>query len=73
MIGSQFQRASFGDPAWVADSHKVEREMLSEEFAAATRAKISDEHTLKVSAYNPEGFEILPEYVHLGAWKVLMD
>ncbi len=47
--------------------------MLSEEFAAATRAKISDEHTLKVSAYNPEGFEIQPEYVHLKGGKEWMD
>ena len=35
--------------------------MLSEKFGKATREKISDEHTLNVSAYDPQGFEIKEE------------
>ena len=35
--------------------------MLGESFAETTRGKISDEHTLNVSAYDPEGFEIQSE------------
>lgn len=31
--------------------------MLNESFAAATRAKISDQHTLNISDYDPQGFE----------------
>ena len=42
--------------------HDFERDMLSESFAITTRGKICDQHTLNVSAYDPEGFEVLNEY-----------
>ena len=51
------KRASLGDPDYVDGMHDFEIEMLSEEFANATRHKISDKHTLNVSAYDPQGFE----------------
>lgn len=35
--------------------------MLDEAYARATRAKISDKHTLNVSDYDPDGFESLEE------------
>ena len=31
--------------------------MVSDSYAASIRSKISDDHTLNVSAYNPDGFE----------------
>ena len=37
--------------------------MLNEISAANRRGKISDKHTLNVSDYNPDGFEILETYV----------
>lgn len=39
--------------------------MLGDAFAVTTRAKISDAHTLNVSAYDPKGFENHEEYVGL--------
>lgn len=56
------KRASFGDPDFVQGLADLETEMLSEEFAAATRDRISDRHTLNVSDYDPEGFEILNDH-----------
>ena len=35
--------------------------ILDEAYAHATRARISDKHTLNVSDYDPEGFESLEE------------
>lgn len=52
------KRASLGDPDYVDGMHQFEAEMLSPDFANATRHKISDTHTLNVSAYDPQGFEI---------------
>ena len=52
------KRASLGDSDYVHGMREFEAEMLSEEFANATRHKISDRHTLNVSAYDPQGFEI---------------
>lgn len=51
------KRASFGDPAFNKETKSIEAEMLSECFAADTRARISDRHTLNVSEYDPDGFE----------------
>ena len=56
------KRASFGDPDFVDGLADLEAEMLSEKFAAATRDKISDRHTLNISDYDPEGFESLEDH-----------
>lgn len=56
------KRASFGDPDFVDGITDLEVEMLSEKFAAATRNRISDRHTLNVSDYDPEGFEVLEDH-----------
>ena len=56
------KRASLGDPDYVDGMHDFELEMLSEDFANATRHKISDRHTLNVSAYDPQGFEIKEDH-----------
>lgn len=34
-----------------------EAEMLLQTYAAETRSRISDKHTLNVSDYDPDGFE----------------
>ncbi len=51
------KRASFGDPDFNKETKSIEAEMLSERFAADTRARISDRHTLNISEYDPDGFE----------------
>ena len=51
------KRASFGDPDFTHDMAKLEAGMLNRTFAANTKARISDKHTLNVSDYDPEGFE----------------
>ena len=56
------KRASFGDPDFVDGLVAFEAEMLSERFAAVTRDKISDHHTLNLSDYDPEGFESLEDH-----------
>ena len=56
------KRASFGDPDFVEGLAVLESEMLNETFAAETRERISDRHTLNVSDYDPEGFEILEDH-----------
>ncbi|KAL9100812.1 MAG: hypothetical protein Q9163_003860 [Psora crenata] len=56
------KRASFGDPDYVTGLREFELDMLSESFANATREKISDAHTLNVSAYDPKGFEVLSDH-----------
>ena len=43
------------------DLDQYEAAMLDEAYAHATRARISDKHTLNVSDYDPEGFESLEE------------
>ena len=43
------------------DLDAYEAGMLDEAYAQATRARISDKHTLNVSDYDPEGFESLEE------------
>ena len=56
------QRASLGDPAFVDGMDQYQQEMLDEEKSATTRGKISDSHTLNISAYDPSGFEILEDH-----------
>lgn len=51
------KRASLGDPAFVDGITVFEAGMLKQTFADETRAKISDQHTLNVSDYDPDGFE----------------
>ena len=53
------QRTSMGDPSFVANMSAYEKHMLSPLTASAIRTRISDSHTLNVSAYNPSGLEIL--------------
>jgi len=51
------KRASFGDPDFLNVTGAIEARMLNEGFAADIRARISDEHTLNISEYDPDGFE----------------
>ena len=41
----------------------LEAEMLSDRYTSEVRAKISDSHTLNVSAYDPDGLESSQEFV----------
>ena len=43
------------------DMDLYEAGILDEAYAHATRARISDKHTLNVSDYDPDGFESLEE------------
>lgn len=54
------QRTELGDPLFVDGLDAYQASMLSSATAAEIRSKISDFHTLNVSAYNPAGFESLP-------------
>jgi gamma-glutamyltranspeptidase / glutathione hydrolase len=53
------QRADLGDPLFVPGLDKYQQEMISASTAAEVRSKISDYHTLNVSAYDPSGLESL--------------
>ena len=53
------QRSELGDPEFVDGMYEYEAEMLNATIAAQIRQKISDTHTLNVSAYDPTGFESL--------------
>lgn len=53
------QRSELGDPLFVDGMDEYQAGMLSEETAAAVRAKISPLHTQNVSVYDPSGFESL--------------
>lgn len=53
------ERADLGDPLFVGNISLFQNEMLSEKAAAEIRSKISDQHTLNVSAYDPSGLESL--------------
>src|SRR3569833_248989 len=52
-------RTELGDPSFVDGMQAYEDKMLSEATASEARGKISDLHTLNVSAYDPEGLESL--------------
>lgn len=51
------KRASLGDPSFAEGIIPYEAGILNQTFAAETRARISDKHTLNVSDYDPNGFE----------------
>ena len=53
------QRSEMGDPEFVEGMYEFQAELLDASTAADIRSKISDAHTLNVSAYDPSGFEIL--------------
>ncbi|RMZ78224.1 hypothetical protein DV738_g4023, partial [Chaetothyriales sp. CBS 135597] len=53
------ERTDLGDPSFVANLSRYQEQMLSEATAAEIRSKISDYHTLNVSAYDPKGIESL--------------
>lgn len=51
-------RTSMGDPAWVSEMDEFEAHLLNASTAAEVRGKISDHHTLNVSAYDPDGYDV---------------
>ncbi|KAK4694131.1 hypothetical protein P7C71_g3397, partial [Lecanoromycetidae sp. Uapishka_2] len=51
------KRASLGDPDFEDGLDAFQTEMLTQTYAASTRARISDKHTLNISDYDPNGFE----------------
>lgn len=53
------QRSEMGDPDFVEGELEYQSEVLTAATAADIRAKISDAHTLNISAYDPSGFEVL--------------
>lgn len=52
-----FKRTKLGDPAFVENLAEYQAAMLETETIDKIVAKISDEHTLPVAAYNPDGLE----------------
>ncbi|KAI9700553.1 MAG: hypothetical protein M1820_006707 [Bogoriella megaspora] len=62
-------RTELGDPYFVSGMQEYEDDMLLPKTAAIVRSKISDSHTLNVSAYDPSGIESLetPGTSHLVA------
>ena len=56
------ERGALGDPMFVHGMQEYEELMLNAATAADRRAKISDSHTLNVSDYNPEGYEVLEDH-----------
>ena len=54
------QRTSLGDPDFVDGIQALEQDMTNGTLSAITRSKISDFHTLNVSAYDPAGLENAP-------------
>ncbi|KAJ5242628.1 uncharacterized protein N7469_000955 [Penicillium citrinum] len=63
------ERTELGDPSFVKGVTEYERDMLKKSTIADIRSKISDKHTLNVSAYDPSGLESLdtPGTSHLAA------
>ena len=53
------QRSELGDPEFVEGMDEFQAEMLNTSTTAMIRSRISDFHTLNVSAYDPSGFESL--------------
>jgi gamma-glutamyltranspeptidase/glutathione hydrolase len=52
-------RTKLGDPEFVPEMKDYQRWMLLDDTAREIRSKISDDHTLTLSDYNPDGLEIL--------------
>lgn len=46
-----------GDPDFNDGMKSLQNNMLDANLSSITRGKISDEHTLNVSDYDPSGFE----------------
>ncbi|KAJ5553051.1 Gamma-glutamyltranspeptidase [Penicillium frequentans] len=63
------QRTEMGDPLFVPGMAEYEEDILKQSTADGIRGKISDTHTLDVSAYDPTGIEIrdTPGTSHLAA------
>ena len=53
------QRANLGDPLFVPNLDEYQEEMMNETTAERNRGKISDQHTLDIAAYDPDGLESL--------------
>ena len=53
------ERTDLGDPLFVANLSRYQDEILSAQTASLIRSKISDQHTLNISAYDPDGIESL--------------
>ncbi|UJO22525.1 Glutathione hydrolase proenzyme [Fulvia fulva] len=51
------QRVKLGDPSFVPGVDEWERDILSYGTGEYIRSKISDQHTLPISAYNPDGLK----------------
>ena len=56
------QRTLLGDPSFVTNMNTYQAEMINATTAADTRSKISDTHTLNVSAYDPTGYITLTDH-----------
>lgn len=57
------KRTELADPNFVPGMEKYEHDMLNKSTASGIRGKISDQHTLNMSTYNPSGLESLEKYV----------
>lgn len=55
------ERTQLGDPSFLPNMTAYQAEMLSDATAAEIRSKISDFHTLNVSAYDPSGLSVLQD------------
>lgn len=55
-----------GDPSFVDGMTEYQQDMLKQSTIDEIRSKISDTHTLNVSAYDPSGIESLDTYVSPG-------
>lgn len=54
-----YQRTELADPDFVPGMTDYERKILNQSTVDGIRGKISDSHTLDVSAYDPAGLEVL--------------
>lgn len=52
-LADLWQRANLGDPSFVKEMGQYQEDMLKQSTIDAIRGKISDFHTLNVSAYDP--------------------
>lgn len=59
-LADLWQRANLGDPSFIEGMGQYQEDMLKQSTTIdVIRGKISDFHTLNVSAYDPEGIESL--------------
>ncbi len=52
------KRSKLGDPAFWPDVPEYERHITDPQTATFIRHQISDDHTLNISAYNPDNYEV---------------